>query len=100
MLLVENYLKRSWEIKKSLVIWHRGSVVALLLICFNFPGGSVVKNMPALHSCRRGGFHPWVGKIPWRRAWQSTPVFLPGKSHGQGEPDGPQFMGSQRAGHD
>ena len=25
----------------------------------------------------------WVGKIPWRRAWQPTPVFLPGESHGQ-----------------
>ena len=29
------------------------------------------------------GFDTWVGKIPWRRKWQSTPVFLPGKSHGQ-----------------
>ena len=28
-------------------------------------------------------FSLWVGKIPWRRAWQSTPVFLPGESHGQ-----------------
>ena len=28
-------------------------------------------------------FSPWVGKIPWRRKWQPTPVFLPGKSHGQ-----------------
>ena len=26
---------------------------------------------------------PWVGEIPWRREWQPTPVFLPGKSHGQ-----------------
>ena len=33
--------------------------------------------------CRRPGFHPWVGKIPWRRTWQPTPVFLPGESHGQ-----------------
>ena len=33
--------------------------------------------------CRRPVFHPWVRKIPWRRKWQSTPVFLPGKSHGQ-----------------
>ena len=32
---------------------------------------------------RRGGFDPWVGKIPWRRKRQPTPVFLPGKSHGQ-----------------
>ena len=28
-------------------------------------------------------FDPWVGKIPWRRKWQPTPVFLPGKFHGQ-----------------
>ena len=34
-------------------------------------------------SCRRHGFDPWVGKIPGRRSWQPTPVFLPGKSHGQ-----------------
>ena len=33
--------------------------------------------------CRRCRFHPWVGKIPWRRKWQPTPVVLPGKSHGQ-----------------
>jgi len=44
----------------------------------------VVKN-PACQ-CRRlkrSGFDLWVRKIPWRRAWQSTPVFLPGESHGQ-----------------
>ena len=33
--------------------------------------------------CRRHRFNPWVWKIPWRRKWQPTPVFLPGKSHGQ-----------------
>ena len=33
--------------------------------------------------CRRPGFDPWVGKILWRREWQSTPVFLPGECHGQ-----------------
>ena len=33
--------------------------------------------------CSRPGFHPWFQKIPWKRAWQTTPVFLPGKSHGQ-----------------
>ena len=32
---------------------------------------------------RGGGFDPWVRKIPWRRAWQPTLVFLPGESHGQ-----------------
>ena len=44
-----------------------------------FPGGSVVKNLPA----RRQGFDPWVRKIPWRRKWLPIPVLLPGKSHGQ-----------------
>ena len=33
--------------------------------------------------CHRRRFDPWVGKIPWRRAWQPTPVFLPGELHGQ-----------------
>ena len=33
--------------------------------------------------CRRHELDPWVGKIPWRRAWQPTPKFLPGESHGQ-----------------
>ena len=35
---------------------------------------------------RRHGFNPWVGKISWRRKWQPTPMFLPGKSHGQRSP--------------
>ena len=33
--------------------------------------------------CRRHGFNPWGGKIPWRRKWQPIPVFLLGKSRGQ-----------------
>ena len=33
--------------------------------------------------CRRPRFDPWVGKIPWRRKWQPTLVFLPGECHGQ-----------------
>ena len=40
----------------------------------------MVKNLPAP---RRAGFNPWAGKIPWKRAQQPTPVFLPGESHGQ-----------------
>ena len=47
--------------------------------------GPLVALEPACQ-CRRPkrcGFSPWVGKMPWRRAWQPTPVFLPGESHGQ-----------------
>ena len=43
----------------------------------------VVKNLPANAGDMRHGFDPWVGKIPRRRAWQPTPVFLPGESCGQ-----------------
>ena len=44
-------------------------------------------------------FDPWIRKTPWRRKWQPTPIFLPGKSHRE-ESGGLQFMGSQSAGHD
>ena len=43
-----------------------------------FPGGTSDKELTC--QCRRHKrcrFDPWVGKIPWRRAWQPTPVFLP-----------------------
>ena len=33
--------------------------------------------------CRRCGFNPWIGKIPWRRKWKPTPVFLAGESYEQ-----------------
>ena len=49
-------------------------------LIWGFSGGSVVKNLLAKHETQ---VQPWVGKIPWRRKWQPTPVFLPGKSPGQ-----------------
>ena len=53
----------------------------------------LVKNPPAV-------WETWVGKIPWRRAWQPTPVFWPGESPWTEEPDGLQSMGLQKVGHD
>ena len=49
---------------------------------WGFPGGI---NVEECHCKRRKrhGFDPWVKNIPWRRAWHPTPVFLPGKVHGQ-----------------
>ena len=49
--------------------------------------------------CRRPGFCLWVGQIPWRRKWQPTPVFLPGKSHGQRSQMGCSPWGRKRVGH-
>ena len=60
----------------------------------------VVKKPPAnAGNIKRCGFNPWVGKIPWRRAWQPTPVFLPGESSRTEKPGRLQSIGSQRAGH-
>ena len=48
------------------------------------PCGSAIKNLLTIAcQCRRHGFDPWLGKIPWRRKWQPTPVFLPREPHGQ-----------------
>ena len=47
---------------------------------WRFSGGSVIR---VCLQCRRPRFNPWIGKIPWRRPWQPTPVFLPGESHEQ-----------------
>jgi len=62
------------------------SVMGLATYTINqdFPGGATGKESAC--QCRRPkrhGFSPGVRKIPWRRAWQPTPVFLPGESHGQ-----------------
>ena len=57
----------------------------LVDICLlGFPGG--ISGKESAYQCRRHrrrGFNLWVRKIPWRKKWQPTPVFLPGESHGQ-----------------
>ena len=65
-------VRHNWVIKHT-------HTYTLLRACF--PGGSDDKDSTC--QCRRHEFSPWVGKIPWWRQWQPTPVFLPGKSHGQ-----------------
>ena len=55
----------------------------------------VAQTVKVCLQCRRPRFNPWGGKISWRRKWQPTPVFLPGKSHGQEEPGRLQSMGWQ-----
>ena len=68
------------------------------LIIMGFPGGSGGKKICL--QCRRLGFDPWFGMIPWRRTWQPTPVFLPGESPWTEEPGGRQSMRSQGIGQD
>ena len=63
-----------------------------------FSGGSDSKEYAL--NVRDLGSIPWLGRFPWRRGWQPTPVFLPGESLWTEKPDRLQTMGSQRVGHD
>ena len=78
-----------WGHRESNMTKHSTSWASLV--------AQMVKNPPAM-------WETWVrsliGKIPWKRAWQPTPVFLPGESPWAEEPGRVQFMGSQRVGHD
>ena len=67
------------DLAKKICILYRAT-----LSLRSFPGGSSGTE-PTCKGRRhkRCEFDPWVGKIPWRRLWQPTPVFLPGESHGQ-----------------
>ena len=76
-----------------------GYSMSIFFIRFDL-GSSVGKKKKKIHlQCRRPRFDPWVGRIPRRRKWQPTLVFLSEKSHGQ-EPGRLQSMGLQRVGHD
>ena len=61
----------------------QGQVYHSLVELLGVPGGRSGKESAC--QCRRHkrrGSNPWVGEIPWRRAWQPTPVFWPGRSYG------------------
>ena len=62
-----------------MMLWSRLEYVDCLGLKM-YSGGSYGKES----ACNAGdpGFYPWVGKIPWRREWQSTPVLLSGEFHG------------------
>ena len=68
-------------------IWKRQNDIlqtGLRMKAWSFPGGTNGKE-PAYQRKRykRHSFDPWVEKIPWRRKWQLSPVFLPRESHGE-----------------
>ena len=82
-----SFLLPLFHLPPSIAVFSWNILKQTLDIMSGFPGGSVVKNLPANAGDARDilhlAFDPWVGKIPWSRRWQATLVFLPGKSHGQ-----------------
>ena len=76
----------SWRVKPFLAfsVWYPLAQASL--------AAQLVRNLPAV---RRPQFDSWVGKMPWRRAWQPIPVFLPGESPRTEECGGLQSMASQ-----
>ena len=75
--------------------------LSLVTVDQGFPGGASGKEPTCqCRTCKRHRFNPWVVKIPWKRAWQPTPVFLPGEFQGQRRLMGYNPWGSQRVGYD
>ena len=72
LLFVYSYEYSSIPFYDFIIIFKR------VYVC-DFSGGSDSKSVCL--QCGRPGFDPWVRKIPWRKKWQPTPVFLPGKSY-------------------
>ena len=73
-----------WATEWGLKEWdttERLSIAQHVSMYMGFPGGSAVENHPEMQETQEMQFNPWVWKISWRRAWQPTPVFLPGESH-------------------
>ena len=62
------------------------------------PPGQSKEPACQLRRHKRHRFTPWVRKVPWRRAWQPTPVFLPGDSHGQRSLEGCSPWGRRELG--
>ena len=91
----------SWATREA----HSQQTNSLLNICLTFNQGYCL-GLPRCLSgkecacqCRRCSFNPWFGKMPWRRKWQPTLVFLPEKSHGQRSLVDYSSWGHKRLGH-
>ena len=103
------WIQRGHKLTLTLFNLHGASLVAWILFYWEriWPASQQTVGFPRqlrqyriCLQCRRPGFGPWVGKIPWKRQWQPTPVVFPGKSHGQRSLVGYSPWGHKRAKHD
>ena len=65
------------------VFWTKALHFTYLILSLSSPGTGGKEPSCQCKRCKRRGFNPWVGNIPWSRKWQLTPVFQPVDSHGQ-----------------
>ena len=70
-------------IKEQMLLLLKRKKIAEAYFLSNFIITGYTTARASLGAQRRPGLNRWVGKIPWRRKWQPTPVSLPGESHGQ-----------------
>ena len=87
---VRHFLLQGFFVTDRWILYHWLSHHTLLIFlrqrpCITgFPGGISGKELTGqCRRCKRHGFDTRVRKIPWRRAWKPTPIFLSGESHGQ-----------------
>ena len=69
----------NWYLYKLMSLFSLDKYPAMKLL----DGMAVAQCKESSCQYRRRGFDPWIGKIPWRRKLHPTPVFFPGRSHGQ-----------------
>ena len=99
--LIGDY-RASWQYKDQDTCpncWHHN--LWIIKLSKSSHTALVVKNMPAdAGDIRDAGSIPGLGRFPWRRTWQPTPVFFPGKSHGQRNLTGYSPQGCEEYEHD
>ena len=101
-------LSKLWEIVKDRKAWRvevykgakSGTWLRDWITTPEIQASLVVHGKESTCQCRKLQFDLWVRKIPLRRKWQPTPVFLPGKSHGQRSLEGYHPWGHRRFRHD
>ena len=104
----EKSLSRVWLLTTPWTAAHQapppwdfpGKSIRVGAIAFSAGGPSGKEPTCRCRRHKRYEFGPWVEKIPWRRTWQPTAVFLPGKSHGQRSLVGYSPWGCKRVWHD
>ena len=86
---LSDWTELNWSLWKNKAVSQENRIQSKLCMCLGHGVGlSGKEHTCQCRRCRRHRFDPWVGMIPWRREWQLTLVFLPGKPQGQGSLEG------------